>query len=108
MVQNLRSRLSQAAAYPGRGVYTRINSSFRGLRKPRPELAAAHFLSYKRPYCYIMGDFNLDALHYDQHAPTQEFMDGLFSHMLFPIVTRPTRITAPSATLERFSIECRK
>ena len=23
----------------------------RGLRKPRPELAAAYFLSYKRPYC---------------------------------------------------------
>ena len=35
MVQNPRSRLSQAAAYPGLGVYTRINSSFRGLRKPR-------------------------------------------------------------------------
>ena len=51
MVQNLRSRLSQATSYPGLGVYTRINSSFRGLRKPRPELAAAYFLSYKRPYC---------------------------------------------------------
>ena len=51
MVQNPRSRLSHAAAYPGQGVYTRINSSFRGLRKPRPELAAAYFLSYKRPYC---------------------------------------------------------
>ena len=24
----------------------------RGLRKPRPELAAAYFLSYKRPYCF--------------------------------------------------------
>ena len=28
MVQNLRSRLSQAAAYPGLVVFTRINSSF--------------------------------------------------------------------------------
>ena len=35
MVQNLRSRLSQAAAYPGLGVYTRINSSFRVLCTPR-------------------------------------------------------------------------
>ena len=25
----------------------------RGLRKPRPELAAAYFLSYKRPYYEI-------------------------------------------------------
>ena len=46
MVQNLRSRLSQAVAYPGRGVYTCINSSF-------PESAAAYFLSYKRPYCLV-------------------------------------------------------
>ena len=38
MVQNLRSRLSQAAVYPGLGIYTRINSSFRvrrGQSKPR-------------------------------------------------------------------------
>ena len=26
---------------------------FRGLHKPRPELAAAYFLSYKRPYCVV-------------------------------------------------------
>ena len=39
MVQNLRSRLSQAATYPGLGV----------LCTPRPEKAAAYFLSYKRP-----------------------------------------------------------
>ena len=64
MVQNLRSRLSQAAAYPGLGVYTRINSSFRGLRKPLPELAAAYFLSYKRPYCRLGSCFarNLSVL----------------------------------------------
>ena len=50
MVQNLRSRLSQAAAYPGLGVYTRINSSFRVLCT----LAAAYFLLYKRPlYCKV-------------------------------------------------------
>ena len=46
-----------------------------------------------------MGDFNLDLLHYDDHAPTQEFMDSLFSHMFFPLITRPTRITSHSATL---------
>ena len=37
MAQNLRSQLSQAAAYPGLGVYTRISSSFRVLCTPRPE-----------------------------------------------------------------------
>ena len=30
-----------------------------------------------------MGDFNLDLLHYNDHAPTQEFIDSFFSHMFF-------------------------
>ena len=46
-----------------------------------------------------MGDFNLDLLHYDDRAPTQEFMDSLFSHMFFPLITRPTHITSHSAKL---------
>ena len=56
-------------------------------------------ISKDNKHCYIMGDFNLDLLHYDDHAPTQEFMDSLFSHMFFPLITRPTRITSHSATL---------
>ena len=46
-----------------------------------------------------MGDFNLDLLHYDQHAFTQEFMDSLFSCMFIPLINRPTRLTSHSATL---------
>ena len=49
--------------------------------------------------CYVAGDYNLDILHYNDHAQTQEFVDNLFSHMLFPLITKPTRITANSATL---------
>ena len=56
MVQNLRSRRSQAVAYSGLGVYTRINSSFRVLCTPRPEEAAAYFLSYKRPWFVLLYD----------------------------------------------------
>ena len=50
-------------------------------------------------YCYIMRDFNLDLLHYDSHHFTQEFLDSLFSHMLIPLITKPTRVTSHSATL---------
>ena len=35
----------------------------------------------------------------DEHAVTQEFIDSLFSYMLIPIITRPTRLTAHTATL---------
>ena len=41
--------------------------------------------------CYVAGDYNLDILHYNDHAQTQEFVDNLFSHMLLPLITKPTR-----------------
>ena len=37
--------------------------------------------------------------HLNEHSPTQEFVDSLFSHMFYPLINRPTRITAHSATL---------
>jgi hypothetical protein len=47
--------------------------------------------------CYIAGDFNIDLLSYNEYAPTQEFVDSLFSHMFLPLINKPTRITAHSA-----------
>lgn len=41
-------------------------------------------ISKDNKQCFIMGDFNLDLFHYDQHAFTQEFMDSLFSHVYSP------------------------
>ena len=52
-------------------------------------------------HCYIMGDFNLDLFHYSEHMPTQEFLDCLFSFSLFPLISKPTRLTSHSATLIR-------
>ena len=48
---------------------------------------------------YIMGDFNLDLMNYQCHAMTGEFLDAMFSRMLYPLITCPTRLTAYSATL---------
>ena len=49
--------------------------------------------------CYIMGDFNLDLLNTDLHSATNEFMNAFFSHFLYPLILRPTRLillgTAP-------------
>ena len=50
-------------------------------------------------YCYLGRDYNLDLFYYSDHAPTQEFVDSLFSHTFSPLINRPTRITAHSATL---------
>ena len=45
------------------------------------------------------GDFNIDLLQNAEHTPTAEFINLLFSCNLFPLISRPTRITNPSATL---------
>ena len=49
--------------------------------------------------CYIMGDFNLDFLCYNDNVPTQEFIDRLFSYSFYPLISNPMRITSHTATL---------
>ena len=48
---------------------------------------------------YIMGDFNINLLNEDVHAPTNDFINIMSSHSLYPSITKPTRITPNSATL---------
>ena len=49
--------------------------------------------------CYIMGDSNLDLLNTDLHSATNKFINALFSQFLYPLISRPTRLTSYSATL---------
>ena len=53
----------------------------------------------KNVTCYIMGDFNLDLLKVDKHAPTTEFMSVFTSSSFFPLISLPTRLTDTTATL---------
>ena len=48
----------------------------------------------------IIGmDHNMDLLKSEQNSATQDFMNSLIDHDLFPSITKPTRITKSSATL---------
>ena len=47
----------------------------------------------------IAGDFNLDLLKYESHAPTASYLDSLTERRLLPRIVRPTRIKKQSATL---------
>ena len=48
----------------------------------------------------ILGmDHNLDLLKSHVHKKTQQFLNFNLDHDLFPVITRPTRITHTSATL---------
>lgn len=49
--------------------------------------------------CYITGDFNLDLIKYNAHLPTADHVNSIFAHSFLPLINRPTRITATTATL---------
>ena len=48
---------------------------------------------------YICGDYNVDLSHCEERAETKYFLDQMFSSELYPLITRPTRITGTSATI---------
>ena len=56
-------------------------------------------ISINNKVCNIVADYNLDLLHCNNHSPTKEFIENLFSHMFIPLMNKPTRITVHSATL---------
>ena len=49
--------------------------------------------------CYILGDLNIDFLKYDEHRPTSTFLDVLYAYNVFPLISKPTRVTKSTATL---------
>ena len=56
-------------------------------------------LSYENKNVILLGDFNIDLLHYESHIQTREFLDKIYFGSLSPHITIPTRITPRSRTL---------
>eukprot|EP00794_Sanderia_malayensis_P013289 gene13290-14664_t len=48
---------------------------------------------------HILGDFNIDLLHYGDHTLTNESTNLMFSSHFMPSILHPTRITDTSSTL---------
>ena len=46
-----------------------------------------------------MRDFNIDLSKHNNHAGTMLFLEIMYSYGVFPLITKPTRITSDSATL---------
>ena len=53
----------------------------------------------ERKLCYLMGDLNIDFLKADDHRATGELLDVLYCNNVFPLITKPTRVTSTTATL---------
>ena len=49
--------------------------------------------------CYLLGDFNIDAIKLGNNTVTDKFINQLLSSSFYPLITKPTRITERSATL---------
>ena len=48
---------------------------------------------------YLLGDFNLNLLNYNDHTPTNEFVDSLVSNSVTPYILQPARTADYSETL---------
>ena len=48
---------------------------------------------------FLLGDYNIDLLHHQSHNNTTVFLETMFSHNMYPLISKPTRITSRSCTL---------
>ena len=58
-----------------------------------------NIIQNERKLCYILGDLNIDFLKHDEHRPTSTFLDVLYMYNVFPVISKPTRVTKNTATL---------
>ena len=56
-------------------------------------------ISKEQKSIFLLGDFNVNLLNYNEHNQTNEFLDSLASNSFIPLVLQPTRITSHSNTL---------
>ena len=48
---------------------------------------------------FLLGNFNVNLLNYNNHDPTNEFLDFLTSNYFLPLILQSTRLTSQSKTL---------
>ena len=53
----------------------------------------------KQKSIFLLRDFNVNLLNYNEHNQTNEFLDSLTSNSFIPLILEPTIITSHSNTL---------
>ena len=56
-------------------------------------------ISKKQKSIFLLGDFNVNLLNYNEHNQTNTFLDSLASNSFIPLILQPTRITSHSNAL---------
>lgn len=49
--------------------------------------------------CYVTGDFNINLLKHNSDNTVMELVNLFYSYFMFPVITKPTRVTQTSASL---------
>ena len=55
-------------------------------------------VSKEREKVFLLGDFIINLLNYNDHQPTNDFLDSLASNSFIPYILHPTRIISHSKT----------
>ena len=55
-------------------------------------------ISKEQKYIFLIGEFNVNILNYNEHNQTNEFLDSLYPNSLIHLILQPTRITSYSNT----------
>ena len=56
-------------------------------------------ISKEQKSIFLLGDFNVNLLNYNEHNQTNEFLDSIASKSFVPLILQPTRKTSHSNTL---------
>ena len=56
-------------------------------------------ISFENKLSYLMGDFNISILNSQSHQPSNAFINLMVSNSLYPLISKPTRLTSTTATL---------
>ena len=53
-------------------------------------------ISKEQKSIFLLGDFNVSLLNYNEHNQTNEFLDSLAPSSFIPLILQPTRIKSHS------------
>lgn len=56
-------------------------------------------LNSKQKEVFLLGDFNINLLNYNNDHKTAQFLDGLLDEGFMQLITKPTRVTDHTSTL---------
>ena len=49
-------------------------------------------ISKEQKQIFLLGDFDINLLNYNEHQPTNEFLDSLAPNSIIPYILQPTRL----------------